>query len=72
MLYREEAGYAVVSELSIVSWASAVTGGFIVLNTDVDDDESVTVSLVVPSDVNSPEPSSVVAKIELASAEIEV
>ncbi|CAL8296816.1 unnamed protein product [Gadus morhua 'NCC'] len=69
VLYREEAGYAVVPELSIVSWDSFVTDGFFVLNVDVDD--SVSVSLGDPSDVTSPEPSSVDAKMELASAVIE-
>ena len=69
VLYREEAGYAVTLELSIVSWDSVVPNGFFVLKIDVDD--SVSVSLGDPSDVASPEPSSVDAKMELASAVIE-
>ena len=36
VLYREEAGYAVVLELSIVSWDSVVTDGFFVLNVSDD------------------------------------
>ena len=65
MLYREEAGYAVVFEPSIVSWDFVITDGFIVLNIDVDD--SFSVSLLETSDISSPEPSSVVARMELAS-----
>ena len=36
VLYREEAGYAVVLELSISSWDSVVTDGFFVLNVSDD------------------------------------
>ena len=36
VLYREEAGYAVVLELSIFSWDSVVTDGFFVLNVSDD------------------------------------
>ena len=70
VLYREEAGYGVVLELSIASWDSVVTDGFFVLNVDVDG--SVSVSLVDTTDINSPEPSPVVAKMELDSAAIVV